>query len=109
MGLQLTVSFNEPVPGWEELQTLLSNKGVQVSLRMIDGMPALPNEIPDPDWNELRISTENGMLTLRKAQEGITCIVWGNANENLQREQLAIAEMLVHLTKGTLSAPRSAH
>jgi hypothetical protein len=109
MGLQLTVSYREPTPDWEAVRERLSAKGISVTLRMIDGMPAFPNEVPDPGWNELRLSTENGMLTLRKAPDGITCIVWGNADEKLQREQVSVAETLVELTKGTLSAPRSAH
>jgi hypothetical protein len=109
MGLQLTVMFTSSTPTWEKLRTRLSEKGIAAILRMIDGMPAFPDEEPDATWNELRISTDQGMMTLRQGIDEITCIVWGTANEALQKQQQTVAQTLVELTSGLLASPRSAH
>jgi hypothetical protein len=50
---------------------------------MIDGIPAIPDETPDPDWKELRVGTAAGMVSIRRVPGALTCVVWGNADAAL--------------------------
>jgi hypothetical protein len=50
---------------------------------MIDGMPAFPDETPEPTWRELRIGTAAGMVTIRGREDTLTCVIWGNGVEAL--------------------------
>jgi hypothetical protein len=59
-----------------ELRTL----GEEPILRMIDGLPALPDEQPSDTWQELRITVTGGMVTIRRGPSAWTCVVLGNAN-----------------------------
>ena len=52
---------------------------------MIDDLPAFPDEVPEPGWRELRISLSGGMVTIRAAPTGWTCVIWGNADPALAR------------------------
>jgi hypothetical protein len=51
---------------------------------MIDGMPAFPDESPDPGWKELRVGLAGGMVTIRAGDDALTCVVWGNATDTLR-------------------------
>jgi hypothetical protein len=46
MGLDLVVNFSGPAPRCERVVGLLSARGLTMQLRMIDGMPAFPDETP---------------------------------------------------------------
>ena len=48
-------------------------------MRMIDGMPAFPDESPDPGWKEVRVGMPGGMVTVRAGTNSLICVVWGNA------------------------------
>ncbi|MDY3552837.1 hypothetical protein R5W24_001926 [Gemmata sp. JC717] len=50
---------------------------------MIDGLPAFPDETPEPDWEELRVAAGGAMVTLRREVDSLTCVIWGNADEVL--------------------------
>jgi hypothetical protein len=50
---------------------------------MIDGSPAFPDETPPADWKELRIGTAAGMVTVRRGDGVLNCVVWGNADSVL--------------------------
>ena len=54
---------------------------------MIDGLPAFPDEIPEPGWRELRISLTGGMVTIRAEASGWSCVIWGNAEAALARSR----------------------
>ena len=84
MGVQRVVRHG-PAAGvdWPRILERLGTFGESVSLRMIDGLPAFPDEVPDPAWRELRLSFPSGMVTLRRVPEGSACIVWGNADQAL--------------------------
>jgi hypothetical protein len=84
MGLELTVRFpTGHVPSWDDIRTRLAHVGESVSLRMIDGMPAFPDESPDANWRELRLGFTAGMVTLRRAHSSLSCVTWGNADAAL--------------------------
>ncbi|WP_145239824.1 hypothetical protein [Urbifossiella limnaea] len=74
------------VPGWDAVCGQLARVGVVVSVKMIDGLPAFPDEVPEPGWKELRVGTPGGMVTLRSAPDAVTCVVWGNADDRLRAD-----------------------
>lgn len=84
MGLDRTIRFSsgEP-PGWDAIREQLRRVGEDGTIRMIDGMPAFPDEAPEPGWRELRVGTPAGMVTIRRRPDSLTCVVWGNADSAL--------------------------
>ena len=56
MGIERIVVFPAGTPGWSIIRDQLVAAGSSPSMRMIDGMPAFPDETPEPTWSELRIS-----------------------------------------------------
>lgn len=84
MGLDRTIRFpGGETPTWDVIHTHLARVGVTAPLRMIDGMPAFPDETPPPDWRELRVGSAAGMMTVRRGAGVLTCVIWGNADEAL--------------------------
>lgn len=85
MGIQRTVQFHAgSVPAWPAIHTELLSVGESPALRMIDNLPAFPDETPADDWRELRVSGEAGMVTLRRVgHDSLMCVVWGNADSRL--------------------------
>ena len=76
MGLDRTIRFpNVQAPAWAAIREQLARVGESGVLRMIDGLPAFPDEEPPPEWRELRVGTEAGMVTIRRATGVITCVV----------------------------------
>jgi hypothetical protein len=92
MGMERVVQFAGPPPTWAAIQKELAAAGLPVTVRMIDGLPAFPDEVPPDDWSEVRISTPSGMMTLRKQSDGIAVAVWGNADDKLQAELERVVE-----------------
>jgi hypothetical protein len=95
MGMERVVAFAGPAPSWAAIQKELAAAGLSVTVRMIDGLPAFPDEIPPDDWREVRISTPSGMMTLAKQSGGIAVVVWGNADATLQAEWEKVVEAVV--------------
>jgi hypothetical protein len=85
MGLDRTVRFAvEETPTWEAIRGHLLRVGESPALRLIDGVPAFPEELPPTDWKELRIALGGGMVTIRRGPGFLSCVVWGNADESLE-------------------------
>ena len=101
MGMSSTVTFAGPAPSWTAIQTQLITEGLPVQLRMIDGLPAFPNENPNDGWRELRISTASGMITLRLDEQSISVIVWDNAGPDLLRERDAVVRACAAAAHGS--------
>jgi hypothetical protein len=85
MGLDRTIRFHAETPSWEAIQSELRRVGFDPSIRMIDGLPAFPDEKPEPTWKELRVGFPDGMVTLRRVEKLISCVVWGNAEGPLKQ------------------------
>jgi len=92
MGQERVVSFAGEPPGWESIRAELGRRGIAASIRMIDGLPAFPDESPEPGWKELRIGFATGMVTLRRGSNQLACVVWGNADAALLESWSALAE-----------------
>ena len=98
MGMDQKVLFPpEKTPTWTQLSHLLASRNIPIELRMIDGELAFPDETPPDTWRELRIGTPAGMITLRREPDGITLVIWGNADEKLLRDWNTLAAALREL------------
>jgi hypothetical protein len=84
MGLDRTIRFpGGEAPSWEAIRAELARVGEPAPLRMIDGMPAFPDEAPEPSWRELRVGTAAGMVTVRRSGGALACVIWGSADAAL--------------------------
>jgi hypothetical protein len=92
MGLDLSVACGE-LPGWATIGERVRGRGLTIALRMIDGLPAFPDEEPPADWRELRVSLPAGMVTIRREAGGVRLVTWGDSPPELlaQRDALAAA------------------
>ncbi|MBM3996122.1 MAG: hypothetical protein FJ303_18525 [Planctomycetes bacterium] len=93
MGMSQKVLFaSTKMPPWSQIVDHMNRRPISLQLRMIDGELALPDETPPHDWRELRVGTPGGMVTLRREPDGVSLVVWGNADDTLQRDWNALAE-----------------
>ncbi|MSU78386.1 MAG: hypothetical protein EXS16_09850 [Gemmataceae bacterium] len=83
---------------WTELTAYCNAWAFPLQLRMIDGELAFPDETPPHDWKELRISTSGGMITLRRDNDGISVVVWGNADDAMRQSWNTLTLMLARVT-----------
>jgi hypothetical protein len=106
MGLDRTIRFpgGQP-PSWEAIRAQLARVGESAPLRMIDGMPAFPDETPDPAWRELRIGTAAGMVTIRRGTDFLTCVIWGNADAALAAAWNKVIWACAAASQGTIDSP----
>lgn len=99
MGMDQKVVFpKEKTPTWPALVQHLAAKQFSIDLRMIDGELSFPDETPPDTWRELRVGTPGGMITLRREPDGITLVVWGNADDKLRDAWNTLAASLTQLT-----------
>jgi len=92
MGMERTITFSDEAPSWPSIVAKLAAAGHAVQMRMIDNMPAFPDEEPEPGWRELRVSLGAGMITVRLDAKQIRVVVWGNADGATLAHQEAIAK-----------------
>src|SRR5262245_58279244 len=101
MGMDQKVLFAaERMPPWARVRNSLAQCNHLVQMRMIDGELAFPDEEPPASWRELRVGTAAGMISLRREADGVTLVVWGNAERPLRESWNAIAWALAELTEG---------
>lgn len=81
MGMTSSVTFAGNPPEWSSVRGRLVSLGHVPQMRMIDGMPAFPDEEPPEGWREIRVSFGAGMVTIRAEGTTWSFIVWGNADE----------------------------
>ena len=106
MGLDRAIRFpTAETPAWEKIQEHLARVGETVAIRMIDGMPAFPDEKPEMGWRELRICAATGMITLRKASGTIICVIWGNADEALNAAWSKVVWACASAGGGSIETP----
>ena len=103
MGMDQKVIFpSEKTPTWAQLAKLLAKHKFPVQMRMIDGELAFPDETPPETWRELRVGTPHGMITLRRDPDGITLVIWGNADNKMRQAWNTLTWGLMHLSGGKL-------
>ncbi len=100
MGMDQKITFSPAkMPTWPALCEWMAQKNCPLQMRMIDGELAFPDETPPEIWRELRVATAAGMITLRRETDGITLVIWGNADEKLRADCNTLASALAELTK----------
>ena len=105
MGMDQKVCFSsERAPTWAQLVELMAQRGLPLQMRMIDGELAFPDEAPPDAWRELRVGMSAGMITLRREPDGITLVIWGNADDPMRQAWNGLAQGLAHLSDGTIIA-----
>jgi hypothetical protein len=83
MGMEIVVPFRSEAPAWSAIRDRLIAAGHAPSMRMIDDMPAFPDEEPESNWRDLRIGMAAGMVSLKRGTDAFRIVVWGNADANL--------------------------
>ena len=105
MGMDQKVTFPaDSAPTWPRLRELLATRSLPSQLRMIDGELAFPDEEPHEAWRELRVGTALGMVTLRREEDGIRLVTWGNADERLRQAWNALTWAIAKLSGGTIES-----
>ena len=106
MGMDRQVPLGEGSrPTWANVAARLVDLGLAVQLRMIDGQLAFPDETPADDWRELRIGAVSAMVTVRREERGVTCVVWGNADLPTRGLWNAIAWAFAAESEGRIGRP----
>ncbi len=103
MGMDQKVTFTGAgVPVWDAVAGLLTERGFATQMRMIDGELAFPEERPPDAWRELRVGTPQGMVTLRRDEDGIALVTWGNADPALRQAWNALTWACAQVTGGRI-------
>jgi hypothetical protein len=102
MGIQKGIRFPGAEPTWPAVVAALRDLGEQPVLRMIDGLPAFPDEEPADGWQELRVSVTGGMVTIRRQTGEWTCVIWGNSDESLRKGWNACCEAVARAGNGVI-------
>lgn len=79
---------------WTDLQARSAARGLSLQMRMIDGELAFPDEEPGSAWRELRLAVPGGMVTLRREEDGLRLVTWGNADGDLLASFRALEDLL---------------
>src|SRR5262245_12570740 len=68
MGVQASFRFpSGSAPSWDAIRSAIATSGESPVVRMIDGMPAFPDEAPPDEWKEIRIGLAGAMVTLLRS------------------------------------------
>ena len=102
MGVELAVRFAGDWPDFGAIRAHLARFGEVPPVRMIDGLPAFPDETPEAGWRELRIGFAAGMVTLRRAPGALACVVWGTADADLLAARDRVAWACAEAGGGTV-------
>jgi hypothetical protein len=106
MGMDQKVLFPPArAPTWASLRDLLAARSLVPQLRMIDGELAFPDEAPPDIWQELRIGTAHGMVTLRREPDGIRLVTWGNADDPMRQAWNVVTWAVASLSEGKVETP----
>src|SRR5436309_15395805 len=105
MGMDRTIRFAAEPPAWDAIREQLRRVGEDGALRMIDGMPAFPDETPEPGWRELRVGTAAGMVTVRRRPDSLSCVVWGSADSALTAAWHKVIWACAAASAGTVETP----
>lgn len=103
MGIERTIESDARSGfSWPALVSKLTALGEKPILRMIDGLPAFPDELPAEDWNELRLGLTGGMVTVRRRPRGFACVTWGTSDPALQLSWNRVCWALADTVSGSV-------
>ena len=64
MGVERRVPLPHGEPPFAAVAAKLTEAGDPPVVRMIDGLPAFPDELPEGGWREVRLGFPAGMVTI---------------------------------------------
>ncbi|MGL4420199.1 MAG: hypothetical protein ACRCZF_06015 [Gemmataceae bacterium] len=103
MGVQREIQAIQVPLEWDRLAETLQALGFPMQVRMVDGLPAFPDEVPEPGWKELRVAIGGGMLTLRYATLTTMQVVgWSNLDQTMQKALDCLTATIAEQTRGTV-------
>lgn len=106
MGMEQTVSFiGRAIPAYTTVRDFLARRGFSVQMGMIDGHLAFPDELPDENWQELRLRTPRGMVTVRRTPERLVFVTWGNADAHMTQAWNALVWAFAEVGGGQIETP----
>lgn len=106
MGVERVVRFpGGSPPDWPAVTAKLADAGEPGVLRMIDGLPAFPDEVPAAGWQELRVGVAGGMVTLRRTDAEVRCVTWGTADPAQRRAWDLCAWAVAAAGQGAIDLP----
>src|SRR5689334_17164189 len=106
MGMEQTVSFvGKSVPAYSAVRDFLGNGGFSLQMGMIDGQLAFPDELPSENWRELRLRTPQGMVTVRREDERLAFVTWGNADAAMVQAWNALVWAFAEVGGGQIETP----
>lgn len=106
MGMEQKVSFvGKPIPAYSAVRDYLGQAGFSLQMGMIDGQLAFPDELPSENWRELRLRTPQGMVTVRREDERLVFVIWGNADAAMVQVWNALVWAFAELGGGQIETP----
>jgi len=103
VGLQRVVKLSHGEPSFVAVAEKWAESGEPLTVRMIDGLPAFPDEMPPDGWKEVRVSVPSGMITLRREAGQWACVVWGSADNALLTARDQLCDTIASVGRGTVS------
>lgn len=101
MGVERTIRHDPTAAlNWAAVAARLREAGETPVVRMIDGLPAFPDEVPEGDWKEVRVSLSGGMVTVRRQPGRVTLVTWGTGDPGLQQSADRLEAAIAELTQG---------
>ncbi len=104
MGMEQAVRYSTTPPAWATVSEMLVSRGYRFQVAMIDGQLAFPDEQPPETWNELRLRTPQGMITVRREANRLVFVTWGNAEAELLEQRNALARAFAESGNGIVEA-----
>jgi hypothetical protein len=106
MGMEYTIQFSRMgVPTLPQILAVLAEQNFPVQVRMVDGELSLPHEVPPDGWEDVRLGTPSGMVTLVRRGKELAVVTWGNADEALRRAWNAVAWATAKAGEGRITGP----
>lgn len=98
MGIQVII------PGASPGNAAQATRDMGLPLRMVDSLPAFPDEPVPESFVEIRVAAATGMISIQSGVEGLTLVVWGNADLPLLEKTGQLAARLARLAEGVVLA-----
>lgn len=106
MGMEHVVQFPDgPIPPLSQVMGVLADHQFPVQVRMVDGELTLPDEVPSERWEEVRLGTAAGMVTLRRRGQELAVVTWGNADQAMLSAWNAVAWAVAEAGRGKIIHP----
>jgi hypothetical protein len=100
VGVERTVPLPTGEPTFAAVAAKLTEDGHPPVVRMIDGLPAFPDEVPEGGWREVRLGFPAGMVTVRRGAGAWACVVWGTDDPGLIAARDRVCEAIAAAADG---------